>query len=85
MIWVHGFHLAILPAFLDRTVKVSQPKLEDDVAWHRVVRLFGDAAQLGTIYSTDKWQSFFGVRMVLKCRLICTQRLTSVDGFVRVS
>lgn len=22
MIWVHGFHLAILPAFLDRTVKV---------------------------------------------------------------
>ena len=24
MIWVHGFHLAILPAFLDRTVKVRQ-------------------------------------------------------------
>eukprot|EP00903_Cladosiphon_okamuranus_P018856 g17344.t1 len=24
MIWVHGFHLAILPAFLDRTVKVAR-------------------------------------------------------------
>ena len=24
MIWVHGFHLAILPAFLDRTVKVRE-------------------------------------------------------------
>lgn len=23
MVWVHGFHLAILPAFLDRTVKVG--------------------------------------------------------------
>ncbi|CAM9678759.1 unnamed protein product, partial [Sphacelaria rigidula] len=24
MIWVHGFHLAILPAFLERTVKVAR-------------------------------------------------------------
>ncbi|CAM9119306.1 unnamed protein product [Ectocarpus fasciculatus] len=24
MIWIHGFHLAILPAFLDRTVKVAR-------------------------------------------------------------
>lgn len=30
MIWVHGFHLAILPAFLDRTVKVRCQIVHND-------------------------------------------------------
>lgn len=32
MIWVHGFHLAILPAFLDRTVKVRSVQYRDQIS-----------------------------------------------------